>query len=350
LALIAVSDMAKLGPAMSARRWLVAWIVMALAGVQACGGSPTQPTPPPPPPPPPVASTWTLSGQVVGTIGRQPVANATIELGSLTATADDQGRFTMTAPTAPPSPHLVTVRAIGYRTRETTLRFPRTGEAIIDLTATAAPFSEDYYNQLARDSYERPDQRSQLWRWSSAPRIYLKTTDETGRTVVPEVVSYVAAALDDGVRLFSGGTFTATVEQGADERPPQVGWINVEIRQNLGLVIGENFCGVAQSAGGNPNRIELRLERCGCGSIKVPAALVLHEVGHALGFFHVADRNAVMYPFITGECRQRSITPIEQMHVEVAYSRPRGNMDPDRDPVGFFLVTAPLAGPRGPIP
>ena len=182
----------------------------------------------------------------------------------------------MTAPTAPSLPHSVIVRAGGYRTRETTLAFPRTGEAIIDLTALASPFSEEYYNQIARDSYERPEQRSQLWRWSSAPRIYLKTTDETGRPAPPEVISQVNTSLIDGVRMFSGGRFTATIEQGADERPPQVGWINVDIRQNTALVVGDSVCGVAQTIGGNPNKIELRLERCGCGSTKIPASLVLH--------------------------------------------------------------------------
>jgi len=338
---------------MRARVCLTLTVVVGLACFQACGGSPAAPTPPPSPPPPqpPQASSWTLRGQIVGTIGRQPVTNATVELAGISASTDSEGRFTMTAPAAPALPHAVTVRASGYRTRETTLAFPRTGEAIIDITVTASPFSEDYYNQIARDSYERPEQRSQLWRWSSAPRIYLKTTDETGRAVPSEVISHVNTSLTDGVRMFSGGTFTATVEQGADERPPQVGWINVEIRQNTALVIGDDVCGVAQTVGGNPNRIELRLERCGCGSTKVPASVVLHEIGHALGFFHVADRNAVMYPFFPGQCRQGAITAIEQMHVNVAYSRPRGNMDPDRDPPGFFLFTAPLSGPgpRGPI-
>jgi hypothetical protein len=336
---------------MRARLWLFAWVLILFASLQACGGSPARPTSPPlPPASPPQPSSWTLSGQVVGTIDRLPVANASIELGSLTAQTDSQGRFTMMAPAAPSLPHSVTVRASGYRTRETTLAFPRTGEAIIDLTALAAPFSEDYYNQIARDSYEHPEQRSQLWRWSSAPAIYLKTTDETGRAMLPEVISYVNAALIDGVRMFSGGTFTATVEQGSDERPPQAGWINVEIRQNTAILVGD-FCGVAQSIGGNPNKIELRLERCGCGSIKVPASVVLHEVGHALGFFHVADPNAVMYRFFPGQCRQAATTAIEQAHIDVAYSRPRGNMDPDRDPPGFRLFTAPVSGPgpRGPI-
>ncbi len=336
---------------MRSRLCVVACMVVVFVCLQACGGGsgssrpPTAPTPPQPLQNP----AWTLSGQIVGTIDRLPVTNATIELGSIIASTDGQGRFTMTAPTSPPLPHSVTVKASGYRTRETTLAWPRTGEPVIDLTALAAPFSEDYYNQLARDSYERPEQRTQLWRWSAAPRIFLKTTDETGRAVPPEVISHVTTSLIDGVRMFSGGTFTTTIEHGVDERPPQAGWINVDIRQNLALVVGDDVCGVAQTVGGNPNRIELRLERCGCGSTKVPAALVLHEVGHVLGFFHVADRNAVMYPFITGECRQRSITAIEQTHVNVAYSRPRGNMDPDRDPAGFRLFTAPTSGARGPI-
>jgi hypothetical protein len=293
-----------------------------------------------------VASSWTLSGQVIGTIDRLPVANASVELGSLTASTDGEGRFTMTAPAAPPMPHFVTVRASGYRTRETTLAFPRTGGAIIDLTSTASPFSEDYYNQLARNAFEQPDQRSQLWRWTNAPRFFLKTTDETGKPAPPEVIALVTGALMDGARMFSGGTFTTTVEHGVEDRPQQPGWINVEIRQTI---VEGDYCGLAQTVGGNPNRLQLRLERCGCGSIKVPASVVLHEVGHAIGFFHVADRNAVMYPFATGECRQRAATPIEQLHASVAYARPRGNMDPDRDPAGFFLFTAPMTGPVGPI-
>ena len=337
--------------AIRARFGLAGPLLILVIGAQACGGGGsstpqalTAPTPPPAP------STWTFSGRVVATIDRQAVEGAIVEMGSLSASTDSQGRFTMTQATAPPLPFRVTVRANGYRTRETTLAYPRTGEPVIDLTSLAAPFSEDYYNQIARDSYERPEQRTQLWRWSSAPRIYLKTTDETGRAMPPEVISHVTTSLIDAVRMFSGGTFTATVEHGVDERPPQVGWINVDLRQNLALVVGD-FCGVAQTVGGNPNRIELRVERCGCGSTKVPAALVLHEIGHVLGFFHVADRNAVMYPFITGECRQRAITAIEQTHVNVAYARPRGNLDPDRDPPGFFLFTAPMngLGARGPI-
>jgi hypothetical protein len=34
-----------------------------------------------------------------------------------------------------------------------------------------------------------------------------------------------------------------------------------------------DYCGIAGSVGGNPNSIQLRLERCGCGSTKVPGSV-----------------------------------------------------------------------------
>jgi hypothetical protein len=290
-----------------------------------------------------------MTGQVTSTISGQPIPDATVEMsGFSSVSTDGEGRFTLTATSAPTGSFAVKVSAAGYRTRQTSIAYPRSGNPVIDLTSTGAPFREDFYNELARDTFERPEQRTQLWRWSTAPRVYLKTTDETGRPVPPEVVSLTVNSLMDGVRLFSAGAFSATVEQGLDARAQQPGWINVEFRQTIPQ---GDYCGIAASVGGNPNAIQLRLERCGCGSIKVPGSVVYHEVGHVLGFFHVGDRNSVMHPFDSGECRQASLSALEQTHVGVAYARPRGNLDPDRDPPSFTLFVPPAtAGARGPIP
>ena len=71
----------------------------------------------------------------------------------------------------------------------------------------------------------------------------------------------------------------------------------------------------------------------------------MHEVGHALGFFHVADTKSVMYPFIPGNCPPGDLSADERYHSAIAYTRPRGNVDPDADPsTGKFLTAS--AGPR----
>ena len=66
----------------------------------------------------------------------------------------------------------------------------------------------------------------------------------------------------------------------------------------------------------------------------------MHEVGHAMGFFHVADRKSLMYPFIAGDCPAGELSAAESYHSAIAYSRPRGNTEPDHDPSSGTAATA----------
>lgn len=108
------------------------------------------------------------------------------------------------------------------------------------------------------------------------------------------------------------------------------GWINVEIKRDPAQ---DSICGFAY-VGANPGSITLYDDVCSCGSRKIPGSVVMHEMGHALGFFHVGDRHSVMYPFAPGHCPPGELSAAETYHARIAYSRPRGNTDPDDDPSG----------------
>jgi hypothetical protein len=174
------------------------------------------------------------------------------------------------------------------------------------------------------------------FRWMESPRFYLKTVDENNRPIEPEVLAVVREALGRGVSEYSAGRLSAAaIETGTQARAEAAGWINVNIeRKNDGRT-----CGLAY-IGANPGTITLFNDLCSCGSIKIPGAVVMHEVGHALGFFHVADRNSVLYPFAPGNCPPGTLSAAEKFHAGIAYSRPRGNRDPDIDPPAGSFVTA----------
>jgi hypothetical protein len=260
------------------------------------------------------------------------------------ATADADGRFTLTAANAPAGNLGITVSADGHRPRETVIGFPRTGDAQIDLVSTGPPFDERFYNQLARDAWQRPEAVYPLFRWSTQMRFYLRTIDETLRPASPEVLATVRAAIAEAVRAFSGGQFEAIIEEGTEARPQRVGYINVELLQ---VMPEGDYCGYATSVGGNPSTIKLRVDRCGCGSIKIPADLVIHEVGHAMGLFHVEGDDDLMSTQFYSNCRATRPTARETYHAQLIYARPRGNRDPDRDPGGFTLSAGPTPGAPG---
>jgi hypothetical protein len=330
--------------------------LLALGVLAACGGggskpsTPTTPTTPTTPVTP--TNTWSAAGRITAVGSGQPVGGATLTPGWTLApvTADAEGFYELGAVANPPStPYPVAISAAGMLTRDTFItwaRGPRTG-VDMSLIRDSAPFSMDFYRQFVRGMFDRagdPDAPYPNFRWTSAPNFYVRTIDSANRSVEPEVLAVTLDALRRAVPAYTGGTYQAgTIETGTDVRPETTGWINVDFRRNT----GGNTCGTS-FIGRNPGVITLYIDICSCGSNKVPGAVTMHEVGHAMGFFHVSDRSSLMFPFIPGQCPPGVLSAAEAHHAAVAYSRPRGNRDPDRDPVNGASFGGQMLG-GGPL-
>ena len=321
-------------------------LATACSGGSSKPSTPTTPTPPTTPTTP--TNSWSISGSVRETVGGAPIANARIApswaLGSVNAGAD--GGYQLGAATNPPTtPYDLTISADGFVSRRQWVTWqpgPR-GDIRFDLIRNAAPFSMDFYKQLVRGTFDYETDMWPVLRLNASPRFYVKTIDQNGRAIEPEVLTVVLAALDRAVPAFTGGVLSsAGIETGTETRGDIAGWINVLIvRDPTSDVCGEAYVG--REAG----EILLVNDRCGCGSNKIPGELVMHEVGHALGFFHVNDNSSVMNPTSPIRCGAVDLSAAERYHAAIAYSRPRGNTDPDNDPSSGRQVSS--AVPAGGI-
>src|SRR5262245_32279612 len=238
----------------------------------ACGGSggggttPTTPsTPTTPTTPTPPANTWSASGQIVALGTTHGIGGATLTPGwSLAAvTADPQGNYSIGDVANPPStPYPVTVSAAGMINHDvwiTWARGARTG-VNLDMIRNAAPFNMEFYRQFARDTFDN-DQGAPfpLLRWTTAPSFYVRTVDQNGRAIEPEVLAVTLDALTRGVRSYTGGRYSpAAIETGTEVRPQAAGWINVDIRRDPGE---RQVCGQA-FVGANPGQITLNDDVC----------------------------------------------------------------------------------------
>jgi len=221
---------------------------------------------------------------------------------------------------------VVTLGAPGYISRDT---WVTTANPTIDLFPEAG-FDLAFYRQFARDTFARPMGLEVLRVLSQAPSFYLEVEGANG------VSAAMAARLEQVARrtvpLLTGGRFQVTRwETGPTRRPLRTGCIMIERADLVSPRCGEAFVGA--SAG------QIRLDNDTSCSME---AVLPHEIGHALGFWHVDRQGSLMYPQQRNSNLADAPTDRERTHAALAYARLPGNQDVDRDPQRPAVFATPM--------
>ncbi|MDP1570583.1 MAG: M12 family metallopeptidase [Vicinamibacterales bacterium] len=327
---------------MRTNRWVG---VIVLAATAACSSSPTSPsgastsvtvsTP--------AASSWTLAGQVVPTHG--PVLpGVAIDYASLSTQTDGNGRFTLTHQHASGASSM-TLTHPGLLERRLWVRGGASrSDLAVDPIALAPPFDLTFYRKFVRNALDAPGSLRPVSRLAAAPKFYIQTNDDFGQAVDGDTLQSIRASIVLGVTQFTPYG-VPLIEQGPEPREAERGWIRVLIKQWTASFTAGGTCGQA-FVGADPGEIRLWLDRCRCPGehSRIGQGLVVHEVGHALGFWHVDGRH-VMQPIVACGAVDVIASPEERFHAAIAYRRPVGNQDPDHDPSHVFASTADFAAP-----
>jgi matrixin len=229
-------------------------------------------------------------------------------------------------------PTLLPVSVPGYVTREAWII---TTSPTVDLIPEAR-FDLAFYRQLARADFDGLQENLQpLWVLPQAPSFYMEVDGDKG--LPRSVAERLEAVARRVVPALTGGRFQVTRwETGPAPRAPQRGWVMIERNDDLaGPDVPPNYvvCGRAR-VGAEAGQIWLHGDQV-CRIEPVFA----HELGHALGFFHVSRRGAMMYPYeVAQDSAADSPIEAERLAGAIAYARPRGNRDIDVDPTAVSLM------------
>jgi hypothetical protein len=307
---------------------------LALAASTAMCGSPSSPSPQPGDPPP--GPEFTMTGRVIGTVTGEPVEGATVQIPGFSVKTGASGEFAISDSVS--AIREVVVSGDGIITRSARLSVAGR-DVTIDVIRDQFPFDLQFYRRLARNAFESEGGLEPLRPLERAPRIHVRTIDESGAPIAAETLDLVETALRDSALLWSAGRYPIeTLERGPGTRIGQTGWITVRWPTDADASI----CGRA-TLGTTTGYIELQYQNpdCTCGRRGlIGPRTVRHELGHVYGYWHTGENQDVMsgVPWPRRLCNQTPSSR-ETEHAKYMYSRAEGNLDPDTDAAGHVLRT-----------
>ena len=187
-------------------------------------------------------------------------------------------------------------------------------------------FDDAFWQELVFEQFSNPftlDQKVIQVLNTTSPNVYIYTG--FGHQAIPdEHVGIIRAAIPTAAEQLTGQRYTGRIESGTEHVSERVGWINVRYFTDAD---GHGRCGFTR-VGEDPNSIFLNhdcAKRRGPNAITYLKNVFVHEFGHAMGFMHVQDPNAIMAavnnwlanPAATFSAR-------EQFHAQLAYRVGRG--------------------------
>jgi hypothetical protein len=272
------------------------------------------------------AGDHTISGTVTATNGGQPLAGLSVISSTSTVVTDPSGQFTFRfAGPGSDGSFALTISGSSVITRSTYMGLNTHSNVALDVISEPE-FDLNYYRQLARDGTE--GKSFQIQRWTKNPSVYLRTINNGGRQLDPQALDLAQNTISETIGPWTGGQLSvASFERGTDSREGVSGWITVKWAS-----AATDYCGRAQ-IGFDGGYIEINpgSPGCRCAGFAISAAVVRHELGHAMGMYHTNSPNDVMYPESSGRCGQL-LSAHEQQYASYIYKRAVGNTDPDNDP------------------